>query len=125
MNILAAITKPMEMLSKGVQGLSDMVKNGGEMLQKLSQGDLPGAMREMAQVCQGAAKAMEGLGGAVPGMQMNPLDMLKQLMGGGGGGGGGAQGAGGGGGPQAMVGNMLEQLMQALMQGGQQQLKMN
>ena len=117
---------PLGQLSKMMSGMEQMMAGASQCLSKLASGNILGAMNEMMKIGKGASKAMEGMTGGAPGMQMDPLQLLKQLMGGGkaegGGDADGADGAddagGGGGGGGSKPGSLLDALpkmMQDLM----------
>ena len=88
MNILSAFN-PLEMAGKALGGLGKVMEGAMEALtgaaqclKKLMSGDLLGAMGEFKEMTSGAMKCMQGMEGMVPGLKMDPKELLGSLLGG-------------------------------------------
>lgn len=100
LNPLHMATQVLGGASKALGGAMESLQNVGDFMGKMMKmpPDIIGAMKELGDICKSMAKCMEGVmgmgggggGGGIPGLQMNPLQMLG---GGGGGGGGGPLGS--------------------------------
>jgi hypothetical protein len=101
-----ANANPLGGMFQAMKGLGDMLKNAGSFMEKLTQ--MPpnpmGAMMDFCKMCKGAQQAQQGVQNAT-GLQMDPMQMLKNMLGIGQQGGGG-----GGGGGQSPLGQMMDGL---------------
>lgn len=107
MSAVAALSNanPLGAISQAMSGVGDMLRNAGNFMEKLTQmpPNLMGAIQDLGSMCRGLEQATQGMQNAM-GLQMNPLEMLTNMVG------IGQQGGGGGGGVLSPLTQMLDSL---------------
>jgi hypothetical protein len=96
---------PLGAISQAMSGVGEMLKGAGSFIGNLTQmpPNLLGAIQDLCNVGNTVTQTMQGMQNAT-GLQMNPMEMLGNMVG------VGQQGGGGGGGAQSPLAQMLDSL---------------